>query len=100
MKYSESMISILGAPDGLNIEGMCQALDHGLKASKDFLIKHGIIPFRETGEPIPDYVMYFKRMKEGMIPSRAYEKIGWTNHKSYNDDDGLKMANIECEKKD
>ncbi len=89
------MISLLGAPDGLNIEGLRQALDHGLKASKDYLIKHSVLPFSQTGEPIPDYVLYFKRMKEGRVPPKVYKKIGWANHTAYDDYYGLKMANVK-----
>jgi len=35
MKDSQPMISILGAPDGLNIEGLKQSLVHGFKRAKN-----------------------------------------------------------------
>jgi len=64
------------------------------------LIKHRVLPISEAGEPIPDFVMYGKKMREGQVPPNIYKKYGWATHQGFNEDIGLKMTNVECEKKD
>jgi hypothetical protein len=44
--------------------------------------------------------MYGKKMREGRVPPNIYKKYGWATHHGFNEDIGLKMANVECKKKD
>ena len=100
LKSSSPKMSLLGVPDGLDLAGVTMTLTHVLKQAKDYLIKHGILDFQTIDEELPDFAMYFKRMKEGRVPPAVYRTIAWANVKGFNTDGGLRMLNFECKDKD
>ena len=96
LKSSSIKVCLLRVPDGLDSEGLCMTLIHALKETREYLIKHNQWDFQDTDEPLPDCVIYFKKVKEGRVPPAVYMETALANIKGYSTKDGLRMLTFEC----
>ena len=72
-KQPAYVLTLLGAPDGINVAGLEQTLRHHCKRSQDYLICHNVLSFDLVDEPLPLQKCSFRRHKEDRMSPKDHD---------------------------
>jgi hypothetical protein len=94
-KDSNSLFTLFGITDSMNLEGLKQCFQHEMEKAQEYLIRKQILPFELTDEPVPNIGFSFRKRREGRMPPDVWEQERLSNIAGFDAKVGCKLLNIE-----